>query len=221
MSEHPNDLLGPYTVDALDPDEQRQVSEHLAACPGCREELDELESLRSRLEQVPVEAFLDGPPEGADLLLARTIRRARAERRPPPVWTVAAAVLLVLVALAGGLLIGLNTGGGPAPIALPAGSTKVAASNPANGVHMTVVITPANGWVRLEGAFTGVPGHARCYLMVVDRSGHRVIAGSWLAPYKSPPGGERVSGSALVPRDDVAAVQVVTFGGQVLDTAQV
>jgi Putative zinc-finger len=221
MSEHPNDLLGPYTLDALDPDEQRQVNEHLAGCPGCREELDELESLRSRLEQVPVEAFLDGPPEGADLLLARTIRQARAERRRPPVWTVAAAVVLVLVALAGGLLIGLNTTGGPAPVAVSAGSTKVVASNPANGVHMTVVITPANGWVRLEGAFTGVPGHARCYLMVVDRSGRRFIAGSWLAPYKSPPGGERVSGSALVAPDDVAAVQVVTFGGQVLDTAQV
>lgn len=221
MSEHPNELLGPYSVDALEPDEQRQVSEHLAECPGCREELHELESLRVRLEEIPAEAFLDGPPDGGDLLLARTIRQARAERRRPPVWSVAAAVLLILVALGGGLLIGLSSSGGPAPLAVPAGSTKVAASNPTNGVHMTVVITPAKGWVRLEGAFTGVPGHARCYLMVVDKSGHRVIAGSWLAPYKSPAGGERVSGSALVPPDDVASVQVVTFAGQVLDTAQV
>lgn len=221
MSEHPNDLLGPYTLDALDADEQRQVSEHLAACPGCREEVHELESLRTRLEQVPAEAFLDGPPEGADLLLARTIRQARAERRRPPVWLVSAAAVLVLVALAGGLLIGLNTRSGPAPLAVPAGSTRVTSSNPANGIHMTVVITPANGWVRLEGAFTGVPAHAHCYLMVVDRAGHRVIAGSWLAPKTSPPGGERVSGSALVPKADVAAIQVVTFGGQVLDTAQV
>lgn len=221
MSEHPNELLGPYSLEALDADEQRQVSEHLANCPGCREELHELESLRSLLEQVPSEAFLDGPPEGGDLLLARTVRQARAERRRPPFWSVAAAVLLLLVALAGGLLIGLKSASGPAPLAVPAGSTKVAASNPANGVHMTVVVTPASGWVRLEGAFTGVPGHARCYLMVVDKSGHRVVAGSWLAPYKSPPGGERVSGSALVPRDDVAAVQVVTFEGQVLATAKV
>ena len=221
MSEHPNDLLGLYSLAALDEDEQHQVSEHLSNCPGCREELHELESLRARLEHVPAEAFLDGPPEGGDLLLARTIRRARAERRRPPVWSVAAAVLLVLLALAGGLLIGLNSASGPAPLAVPAGSVKVAASNPANGVHMTVVITPDKGWVRLAGAFTGVPGHARCYLMVVDKQGHRVIAGSWLAPYTSPPGGERVSGSALVPPNDVAAVQVVTFGGQVLSSAPV
>jgi Putative zinc-finger len=221
MSEHPNDLLGPYSVEALDPDEQRQVTDHLATCPGCREELHDLESLRTQLDQVPVEAFLDGPPEGGDLLLARTLRQARADSRRPPVWSVAAAVLLVLVALAGGLLIGLNSGGGPAPLAVSAGSTRVAATNPSNGVHMTVVITPANGWVRLEGAFTGVPGHARCYLIVVNRAGHRLVAGSWLAPYTSPPGGERVSGSALVPRDQVAAVQVVTFGGQVLATARV
>ena len=221
MSEHPNDLLGLYSVEALDADEQHQVGEHLANCPGCREELHEVESLRARLEQVPVEAFLDGPPEGGDLLLARTLRQARAERRRPPVWSVAAAVLLVLVALAGGLLVGVKSHSGPAPLAGPAGSTKVAAANPANGVHMTVVITPANGWVRLAGAFTGVPGHARCYLMVVDKHGHRIVAGSWLAPYTSPPGGERVDGSALVPPNDVAAVQVVTFGGQVLDTARV
>jgi Putative zinc-finger len=220
MSEHPNDLLGLYSLEALDADEKHQVSEHLASCPGCREELDELESLRVRLEQVPAEAFLDGPPDGGDLLLARTIRQAGAERRRPPAWSVAAAVLLVLVALAGGLLIGRNSGSGPAPLAVPAGSTKVAAGNPANGVHMTVVITPAKGWVRLAGAFTGVPGHARCYLMV-DKHGRRIVAGSWLAPYTSPPGGERVSGSALVQPGDVAAVQVVTFGGQVLDTARV
>jgi len=221
MSEHPNELLGLYSLDALEQDEQHQVTEHLAGCPGCREELHELESLRARLEQVPPEAFLDGPPDGGDLVLARTIRQARAEGRRPPVWSVAAAVLLVLVALAGGLLIGLNSGSGPASLAVPPGSTKVSATNPANGVHMTVVVTPAKGWVRLAGAFTGVPGHARCYLMVVDKDGRRVVAGSWLAPYTSPPGGERVNGSALVPPDDIAAVQVVTFGGQVLATAQV
>ena len=221
MSEHPNELLGPYSLEALDADEQRSVGEHLATCPGCREELHELESLHSLLGQVPAEAFLEGPPDGGDLLLARTVRKAREDRRRPPVWSLAAAVLVVLVALAGGLLIGLGTRSGPAPLAAAAGSTRVAATNPANGVHMTVVITPANGWVRLQGAFTGVPAHARCYLMVVDTAGHHFVAGSWLAPKTSPPGGERVSGSALVPPDEVAAVEVVTFKGQVLGTARV
>jgi len=220
MSDHPHELLGPYSVDALDADEQRQVGEHVAICPGCREELDELDSFRSLLDQVPPEAFLDGPPDGGDLLLARTLRQARSERRQPKIWLIAAAVLVVLAAIGGGLLIGRNSNG-PSPLSGGPGSTQVAASNPANGVHMKVVITPADGWVRLEGAFTGVPGHAHCYLMVVDRAGHRVIAGSWLAPYTSPPGGERVAGSALVPPNDVAAVQVVTFSGQVLATARV
>ena len=130
MSEHPNDLLGLYSLEALDADEKDQVSEHLANCPGCREELDELESLRARLEQVPAEAFLDGPPDGGDLLLARTIRQARAERRRPPVWSAAAAVLLILVALAGGLLIGLNSGSGPAPLAVPSGQYQSGGQQP-------------------------------------------------------------------------------------------
>ncbi len=220
MSQHPHDLLGPYSLEALDGDEQRQVDEHLAGCPGCREELGELDALRARLDEVPPEAFLDGPPEGADLLLARTLRQARSERQRPRAWAAAAAVIVVLAALGGGLLIGLSSSSPPS-LTGGTGSTRVAVSNPVTGVHMTVVVTPAKGWVRLQGAFTGVPAHAECYLMVVDRSGHRVIAGSWLAPSKSPPGGERVDGSALVPPKDVTAVQVVTFGGQVLATANV
>ncbi len=130
MSEHPNDLLGLYSLEALDADDKHQVSEHLANCPGCREELDELESLRARLEHVPAEAFLDGPPDGGDLLLARTIRQARAERRRPPVWSVAAAVLLVLVALAGGLAIGLNSGSGPGTPGRPRGQYQSGGQQP-------------------------------------------------------------------------------------------
>ena len=116
MSEHPHDLLGPYSLEALDRDTQSHVSAHLADCPGCREELSELDAFRLQLEQIPPEAFLDGPPEGGDLLLARTLRQARAESHRPRVWAIAAAVLVVLAAIGGGLLVGRQSSG-PSPLA--------------------------------------------------------------------------------------------------------
>ena len=192
------------------------------AVPVCREELRELESLRVEFEQVPAEAFLDGPPEGGDLA-ASTDHPPGPHRAPGTARLVGGRRRIAGPGRARRRLARRPQGRQAARRLSPSppGSTQVAASNPTNGVHMTVVITPAKGWVRLDGAFTGVPAHARCYLMVVDRAGHRVIAGSWLAPSTSPPGGERVSGSALVPPADVTAVQVVTFSGRVLDTAQV
>jgi predicted anti-sigma-YlaC factor YlaD len=218
--EHPHDLLEAYGLGVLEGDEELQVEQHLAGCSQCRKEFVELQGFIARLRQVPPEAFVDGPPVGADLLLARAVRQARAEQRRPMAWMVAAAFIVVLAALGGGLLLG-HRGNGPPSIAAPAGSERLVATNHATGVHMAVVVIPAKGWVRLEGAFTGVPASARCYLIVVDKTGHRFVAGSWLAPAVSPPGGERVDGSALVAPGDVAAVQVVTFAGQVLGTARV
>ena len=92
MSEHPQDLLGPYSIEALDDDEQRQVSEHLAGCPVCREELSELDALRLQLDQIPPEAFLDGPRKGAICCWpARSVRPGPKTAGPecgpsPPLW---------------------------------------------------------------------------------------------------------------------------------------
>jgi anti-sigma factor RsiW len=217
-SDHPSELLGLYQLGALGPEEVKVVDDHAATCTRCRQELGELGVVVGGLGQVPPEAFVDGPPEGTELLLARTLRQARSETARPTTWLAAAVLVLVLGALGGGLLLGRSTTSS-SPLSSPAGSTQLTAVEA--GVHMVVVVIPAHGWVRLQGAFTGVPANARCYLIVVDRSGHRFVAGSWLAPAVSPAGGERVDGSALVPPADVASVEVVTFGGKVLDTANV
>jgi anti-sigma factor RsiW len=75
--EHDHDLLGAYALGVLDPDEAHTVDAHLASCTGCRRELTGLAAMRSSLAGVPAEAFLDGPPEGGDLLLRRTLRAVR------------------------------------------------------------------------------------------------------------------------------------------------
>ena len=120
MSEHDRTQLGAYALGALEPAEIQDVDEHLATCAECRTELAELEEMKDYLGEVPPEAFLEGPPEGGDLLLQRTLREVR-ELTPEPVqapapvkrrsrWLlVAAALVLVAGALGAGVALGRST----------------------------------------------------------------------------------------------------------------
>src|SRR6266542_5857740 len=127
---HEQSLLGAYVLGVLDADEVRMIEEHLAICADCRSELAELRSIHEMLGDVPAEAFLDGPPEGGDLLLQRTLRRVRSEaaavEQPGPrhsaggaakraggwqrfTLVVASVAAIVAAALGSGFVIGRNT----------------------------------------------------------------------------------------------------------------
>ena len=60
--EHPENL-GAYAMGLFDPAEARKVRGHLAHCPGCRRQLDELVEVRNVLDQVPLESLLDASPD--------------------------------------------------------------------------------------------------------------------------------------------------------------
>jgi anti-sigma factor RsiW len=233
--EHDRSPLAAYALGALDPDEARAVDAHLAGCAQCRVELRELSELEAALGEVPPEAFLDGPPEGGDLLLQRTLRRVRTERtrveRPRRLLVAAGVAALVAAALAGGTLFGRSTapapqagGGGtptasaPASVSAPpsvAPSARVfAATDPKTGASMTVALTPAAGWVRVHVKADGIKTGEKCRLEVVDRNGAHTQAGSWLVSATGEKQGTVLDGTALVAPVNVASVDVVTFDGR-------
>ena len=74
-SAHHTQELGAFALGALEEPEARVVAEHLVECAECRSQLTELKAMGELLGEIPPEAFLDGPPEGADLVLPRTLRR--------------------------------------------------------------------------------------------------------------------------------------------------
>ncbi|MER5395024.1 zf-HC2 domain-containing protein, partial [Saccharopolyspora sp. NPDC002686] len=90
------ELLGAYVLGGLDPDERRQLEEHLGRCAECREELSGYAGLPGLLHRAgpppePVE-----PPESmwAELILkARTERPASPRKRR---WLLAAAAAVLL-----------------------------------------------------------------------------------------------------------------------------
>jgi anti-sigma factor RsiW len=103
-----------------DPDDEREarLHDHLAACPSCREEEEELLSLRDAVREEPeagtivtpalrerIRAALPAPPR----------RRLSLARRPVPVYAAAAACLLVAV-----LVRSLPEGEPKAPAVRPA-----------------------------------------------------------------------------------------------------
>jgi hypothetical protein len=227
--------LGAYALGALDPGEAADFERrHLQTCAQCRFDLNELVALRESLDEVPPEAFLDGPPEGGDLLLQKTLRRVRDEEQAAPVRTASrrglalvAAAVLVVAALGGGILVGQQTGSTEPPLAVPApqtdvpGTKSVEGRDPTTGVQLAASVSPFAGWVRVNVAVKGVRAGEKCLLQVTTKDGQTVTAGSWQVSEKWESQGFSLDGSALVAPDDVKSVDIVTVDGRKLVSAQV
>jgi hypothetical protein len=221
------DLAG-YLTKSLDAEQVRAVEEHLAGCAECRTEVESLREWTMALEAVPEAMLLDGPPEGGDLLLQRTLRQIRDEstgrRHRRTALISAAAAVVVAAAIASGVVVGRGTADPAVPTALPTpsqveqttvpGTRTATAVDADTGARITVAVAPAPGWVRIKAAVAGIPEGERCRLEVVARDGTVVLAGSWLVSEKGAGEGTTLDGSALVAPADVASVRVVTEGGK-------
>jgi hypothetical protein len=206
----------------LPPREASEVEAHLAACPDGRREVADLVGLRRALDEVPPEAFIDGPPPGGDLLLQRTLRKVREQEpplqpaRPSPVRrlaAVAAAVAVVGGVLAGGVIIGRGTVDEPS-VALPGPGQEFVATDPGTGAKMDVKVEPLAGWVKVHAKVEGIKKGEPCLLMVTPKSGAPMMAGSWLVSPKGESEGTVLDGSALIDPKNVKSVDVVTTDGR-------
>lgn len=217
------DIAG-YLMEMLTPDEKQQADEHLANCPECRAEVDSMQSWADALREVPEEMLLDGPPDDADLLLQRTLRQVRkesgAKRFRRTAVLVSAAAAVIVVAIGGGVLVGRSTApSGPNVVAEPtaslvAGTLTGAAQDATTGARMSVTVTPAAGWVRVNATVVGIQPGEKCLVEVVAKDGTRVQAGSWLASSTAETKPVTLNGSALIDPADVQAVQVENTTGK-------
>ncbi|MEV4760708.1 zf-HC2 domain-containing protein [Micromonospora sp. NPDC049559] len=234
---HDSRLLGAYALELLDPPERDDVEAHLADCPECRADLAELSAVKAALGEVPAEALLHGPPD-ADEVLARTLRQMRVEAatgdRRRRAFVLAAAVAVLAGTLGAGAVIGARSVPRPAPgsdaeagpptapptappvaptARTPAPGTRVGSVvDPVTGARLTVSMTPAAGWVRVNASVTGIPAGENCRLVVVGRDGVHEIAAGWIVADRGE--GTNLDGSAAVAPADVTAVQVRATDGR-------
>src|SRR4051794_32725389 len=143
------DLAG-YLLDSLGPAERAEVERHLAGCAACRAEAESLHVWTEALAAVPEAMTLDGPPEGGDLLLQRTLRQVRSEssgrvRRRTALVSAAAAVVAAAV-IAGGVAAGRATApdvpraqapAASAAVTVPAGTRTGTSVDPVTGARIT------------------------------------------------------------------------------------
>jgi anti-sigma factor RsiW len=231
MNEHDRTQLGAYALGALEPGEVAEVDEHLATCAECRAELAELEEMKDFLGEVPPEAFLEGPPEGGDLLLQRTLREVR-ETSPEPVvqvpakrrssrWLMVAAALVVVGgALGGGVALGRSTAP-PQATEPAAGYKEVTAIDTSTGAKMATTVEPRTGWSWVQVQVTGLTAGDQCQLLVTDSAGKTWTAGSWVVSEKAAKNGSTFGGGVLVPLDKVHSVEIRTVQGRHVVTATI
>lgn len=228
------DLAG-YVFGVLGPDEIEAVEQHLRTCDICTTELPLLRAAVVSLDEVPPEAFIDGPPEGAELLVRRTMRRldvVGAETRDRRWRAMAIGASVAAAAIVAGVLIGRetapqHTAGGPVVVSTPPsptasavpGTVTVSHADVTTGARLTGSITPALGWVRVSVAVTGISEGQRCVLYVVPKHGPPIQAGSWVVSAAGAQSGTPLQGTALVPIDQVAALRVSNTAGHVFVTA--
>jgi hypothetical protein len=99
------DLIGPYVLGRLEPDEMEAMTEHLAECDRCSAERRQLAALPTLLDSAQAEDTIATlSPQLEDAVLDRFVRERAQAARPARVWqrfaipaAAAAAVLLAVV----------------------------------------------------------------------------------------------------------------------------
>lgn len=171
MNEHLQlrDLLGPYVMGALGPEEEREVEAHLEECPSCREEVADLRLVHERLTDL-VNMEETPPPELKDRLLTGMPRR---ETRRVPL--VAAAAILCALAVLGVLYYT----GFFAPDEVASANLQATDLAPKAGGELRVREEDPNARAELEVWGLPQPGKDEYYELWFGKEGGRMSAGTF------------------------------------------
>lgn len=194
--------LGAYVLGALEPDERREVADHLDGCATCSGELAEFEGLPALLARVRPEDLTAVPVTPSPGLFARVSAVAGTRRpRRSRAWALVAAALLAVL----GLGIGLSL--------WPSGTGERTVTATAGPVEVTLTASPANDGSALDVVVAGLRPGETCALVAVDSDGRSHPAGDWPT---SEAGDGSWRGWADVDPDDLTEVVVLGDGGREL-----
>jgi hypothetical protein len=170
--------VGAYVLDALEPDEQMLMQQHVQECPVCTAAVQELEGLPRLLAGIQTPGELPVAPAPSELAFERFRRSATAVAAPPKRrgrwrWTVASA--------AAALVIGGAVATGVAVTSTVAAPETVEAVH--DGVHVVATYLPASKGTDVTIALDGIPMGTQCELVAVSRNGREEVTGPWTVNY--------------------------------------
>ena len=175
------DLIGPYVLDALEPDEMQAMRRHLETCARCAAEAHALAGVPVLLERADAEAqVVTLSPGLEDEVLDRFVRERAAAHPRRRRWPRLAIPVIAVAALVAGILVAVLPGGAAPAYAraelwsMPAGggaagSAEVAAVDAGTRVELRAEHLPVSRggayelWcVRTDGSWvSGGSFHAR------------------------------------------------------------
>jgi hypothetical protein len=218
--------LGALAVSALDPDEERQVLEHVDRCPQCSAELAQLSetvgvlaATKPYVSPAVLPAAVAPDSRVLDRLLAAVAEERRRARRRRFALGLAAAAAAAVLAGTGVLLIADDD---PPPVEVAA-ATPTAELHGSDGAVALDVELFAKAWgTAVHGAVAGAPPGATCSLVAVGTDGTREVAATWTVPrsgYDPETGKLSFDGGVGLMPHEVSRYEVVTTEGDVLVTA--
>jgi hypothetical protein len=229
--------LGVYVLGAIEPAERALVDAHLATCRDCRDELAGLAGLPALLARVsageatalgaagPRPGDAAGAAEPPPELLATVLDLTGARRRRRR-WRQAGTGVAAALVIAAGVFGGLSLGSGPArPPAAAAGISYPGSPDgpwttwTGHAATMTAAVSyrPMGWGTQLETKVSGIPVGTSCQLWVIDSSGNRALAGSWVTDNVE--GTVYYPGSAGLADKNVKAFQVTVGQAQTIQVS--
>ena len=209
-----DDQLGPYVLQALQPEEAEAIREHLTGCAECRAEAVSLAgtaSFLARLSLQDIERLYDadgepvpagpGPSHAAPPDRARPVRR----RRRRAVLALAAAALAAVAGVGTVRVLGDRPG--------QANPGVVQVADPATHVRAALAMTDRPWGTQLHLTLAGVYPSGRCSLVAHSRDGQSDTAASWVADTD---GTAAIDGATAIPTSQLSELDVVTDRGELL-----
>jgi hypothetical protein len=100
------DLIGPYVLEALEPDEMEAMRRHLAGCPRCAAEVRSLAEIPALLDGAGADDEIEAPSPGLEEeVLDRFVRERAASRPRRRRWPRIAIPATAVAALVAGILV--------------------------------------------------------------------------------------------------------------------
>lgn len=212
--------LGVYVVGAIDPAERTLVDNHVAYCPGCRDELAALAGLPALLGRVTedqINELSEPVDEPFETALAEVIAERRAERRRQLIhWgRMLVAVLVPVAALTAVTIVLLSPGQPATPTPNPSSRTLanaqqqpeavLQAHDAATGVNARIGMVRKKWGTALTAELAGVPVGTSCKLVAVSKSGRQNDTASWRAAYN---GWSTFAGSSMLSPEEILQFEV-------------
>jgi Putative zinc-finger len=217
--------LGAYVLDLLEEQDRTAFEAHLATCESCKAELTTLSPAAALLQgldpvELPGDAETPAPP--VDLLHKRAALSRRRFR-----WQVAVAAAACVVALGGGVAVGVAATSGPATVAGPVlTGQQHTATNAATGVTGTVGLVSKAWGTQVTLDLADVRGPLQCQLIAVSKNGTQRVVAGWFVPAPGDgvpghPAHLKIQGGTAIALTDLAHFEVTVDGGRALLTIPV